>query len=81
MGRDQLPGHLQNDGPGADPDHPPGYSEHHRHYRCCGMGSNLYLAKVAMDIVSKHIRADRHGVRIAKLTEESYRRLLWAHRP
>ena len=46
-----------------------------------GMGSNLYLAKVAMDIVSKHIRADRHGVRIAKLTEESYRRLLWAHRP
>ena len=46
-----------------------------------GMGSNLYLAKVAMDIVSKHIRADRHGVRIAKLTEESYRRLLWTHRP
>ncbi|MCB7362911.1 DNA methylase, partial [Flavonifractor plautii] len=46
-----------------------------------GMGSNLYLAKIAMDIVSKHIRADRHGVRIAKLTEESYRRLLWAHRP
>ena len=45
------------------------------------MGSNLYLAKIAMDIVSKHIRADRHGVRIAKLTEESYRRLLWAHRP
>lgn len=46
-----------------------------------GMGSNLYLAKVAMDIVSKHIRADRHGVRIAKLTEDSYRRLLWTHRP
>ena len=46
-----------------------------------GMGSNLYLAKIAMDIVSKHIQADRHGVRIAKLTEESYRRLLWAHRP
>ena len=46
-----------------------------------GMGSNLYLAKIAMDIVSKHIRADRYGVRIAKLTKESYRRLLWAHRP
>ena len=46
-----------------------------------GMGSHLYLAKVAMDIMSKHIRADRHGVRIAKLTEESYRRLLWTHRP
>ena len=37
-GRDQLPGYLQDDGPGADPDHSTGYSEHHRHYRCGGNG-------------------------------------------
>lgn len=46
-----------------------------------GMGTNLYLAKVAMDIVSKHIQPDRDGVRIAKLDEMTYRCLLWEHRP
>lgn len=46
-----------------------------------GMGSNLYLAKIAMDIVSKHIHPDKDGVRIAKLDEMTYRRLLWDHRP
>ncbi len=46
-----------------------------------GIGTNLYLAKVAMDIVAKHAEADSDGVRIACLDEESYRRLLWAHRP
>lgn len=46
-----------------------------------GIGPNLYLCKVAMDIMAKHIRPDQHGVRIAKLTEMSYRRLLWEHRP
>lgn len=46
-----------------------------------GMGTNLYLSKVAMDIVSKHIHPDQDGVRIAKLDERTYRRLLWEHRP
>ena len=46
-----------------------------------GIGSNLYLCKVAMDIEAKHIQPDRNGVRIARLTEETYRRLLWDHRP
>ena len=46
-----------------------------------GMGTNLYLAKVAMDIVAKHIHPDKDGVRIAKLNEMTYRRLLWSHRP
>lgn len=46
-----------------------------------GIGTNLYLCKVAMDIVAKHIPPDKHGVRIAKLDETSYRRLLWTHRP
>ncbi len=46
-----------------------------------GMGTNLYLAKVAMDIVAKHVHADKDGVRIAKLNEMTYRRLLWTHRP
>ena len=46
-----------------------------------GIGTNLYLAKVAMDIVAKHIKADSDGVRIAKLDEMSYRRLLWTHEP
>lgn len=46
-----------------------------------GIGTNLYLCKVAMDIVAKHIPADKNGVRIAKLTEKSYRRMLWDHRP
>ena len=46
-----------------------------------GMGTNLYLAKVAMDIGAKHVPADEYGVRIAELDEGSYRRLLWSHRP
>ena len=46
-----------------------------------GIGSNLYLAKVAMDIVAKHVEADARGVRIAELDEMTYRRLLWDHRP
>ena len=46
-----------------------------------GIGTNLYLCKVAMDIVAKHIEPDKDGVRIAKLDEMSYRRLLWAHKP
>lgn len=46
-----------------------------------GIGTNLYLAKVAMDIEAKHIPADRNGVRIAQLNEMSYRRSLWMHRP
>ena len=46
-----------------------------------GIGTNLYLAKVAMDIVAKKAPADRDGVRIAELDELSYRRLLWDHKP
>ena len=46
-----------------------------------GIGPNLYLCKVAMDIMAKHIKPDTKGVRIAKLTEASYRHLLWEHRP
>ena len=46
-----------------------------------GIGSNLYLAKVGMDIVAKKSAPDRDGVRIAELNEESYRLLLWDHRP
>lgn len=46
-----------------------------------GIGTNLYLCKVAMDIVSKHVPQDKNGVRIAQLDEMTYRRLLWAHRP
>ena len=46
-----------------------------------GIGSNLYLCKVAMDIVAKHIEPDKDGVRIAELDEMSYRRILWNHRP
>ena len=46
-----------------------------------GIGTNLYLAKVAMDIEAKHIPADKDGVRIAELDEMSYRRRLWNHRP
>ena len=46
-----------------------------------GIGTNLYLAKVAMDIVSKHVPADRDGVRIAGLDETAYRKQLWCHRP
>ena len=46
-----------------------------------GIGTNLYLCKVAMDIVAKHVEPNKEGVRIAKLDEMSYRRLLWNHRP
>ena len=46
-----------------------------------GIGTNLYLAKIAMDILAKKAPADKDGVRIAELTEESYRELLWDHRP
>ena len=46
-----------------------------------GIGTNLYLCKIAMDIVAKHVEADEDGVRIASLDEESYRRQLWSHRP
>lgn len=46
-----------------------------------GIGSNLYLCKVAMDIQAKHIPADHNGIRIAELDEMSYRRSLWSHRP
>ena len=46
-----------------------------------GIGTNLFLAKVAMDIVAKHIPADKNGVRIAELDEMSFRRKLWTHQP
>ncbi len=46
-----------------------------------GIGTNLYLCKVAMDIVAKHMPADKNDVRIAELDEMSYRRLLWNHQP
>ena len=46
-----------------------------------GIGTNMYLAKVAMDIVAKHEEPDENGVRIAELDEMSYRRKLWDHRP
>ena len=46
-----------------------------------GIGTNLYLAKVAMDVWAKHIKPDKNGVRIAELNEMSYRRFLWNHRP
>ncbi len=46
-----------------------------------GIGTNLYLAKIAMDIVAKHKKADINGVRLASLDELSYRKLLWDHKP
>ena len=46
-----------------------------------GIGTNLYLSKVAMDIQAKHIPADINGMRVAELDEMSYRRSLWSHRP
>lgn len=46
-----------------------------------GIGTNLYLCKVAMDIVAKHVPADSDGVRIAELDERSYREKLWTHKP
>ena len=46
-----------------------------------GIADNLYLCKVAMDIVAKHQKADQYGVRIAQIDEISYRKLLWNHTP
>ena len=46
-----------------------------------GIGSNLYLAKVAMDIYAKHMPPNEHGARVGELSEESYRRELWTHTP
>lgn len=46
-----------------------------------GIGTNLYLCKIAMDIVAKHIPADKDGVRIAELDEMTYRQILWTHTP
>lgn len=46
-----------------------------------GIGTNMYLCKIAMDIVAKHIEPDKNGVRIAELDEMSYRKKLWSHRP
>ena len=46
-----------------------------------GIGTNLYLSKIAMDIVAKKVTADKDGVRIAELDEAKYRELLWCHRP
>ena len=46
-----------------------------------GIGTNLYLCKIAMDVMAKHVEADSDGVRIAELDEMSYRRQLWAHKP
>ncbi|MCQ2507969.1 MAG: DNA methylase [Dorea sp.] len=46
-----------------------------------GIAPNLYLCKVAMDIVAKHVEADENGVRIAMLDEQSYKELLWDHKP
>lgn len=46
-----------------------------------GIGTNLYLSKIAMDIYAKHTDPDENGVRIAELDEMSYRRILWDHRP
>ena len=47
----------------------------------CGIGTNMYLAKVAMDIVAKHTEADEYGVRIAGLDERAYRKYLWSYTP
>ena len=46
-----------------------------------GIGTNLYLCKIAMDIVAKHVKPDKNGVRIAGIDETTYRKLLWAHTP
>ncbi len=46
-----------------------------------GVGSNMYLCKVAMDVLAKHVEPNEYGVRIAELDELSYRKLLWNHRP
>lgn len=47
----------------------------------CGIGTNLYLAKIAMDIVAKHMPGDETGARIASLNEYEYRKKLWTHTP
>ncbi len=47
----------------------------------CGIGTNMYLAKIAMDIVAKKRKPDKDGVRIAELNEDSYKILLWDHQP
>ena len=46
-----------------------------------GIGTNLYLCKIAMDVMAKHVDADEDGVRIAELDEMSYRRMFWSHQP
>ena len=46
-----------------------------------GIGTNLYLCKIAMDVMAKHVEADEDGVRIAELDEMSYRKQLWSHQP
>ena len=46
-----------------------------------GIGTNLYLCKIAMDVQAKHVEADKNGIRIAMLDEMNYRRNLWNHRP
>ncbi|XME03296.1 DNA methylase [Lachnospiraceae bacterium C1.1] len=46
-----------------------------------GIGTNLYLAKIAMDIIAKHAEPDEKGARLAEIDEISYRRMLWNHRP
>lgn len=46
-----------------------------------GIGTNMYLCKVAMDILAKHIKPNKEGVRIARLDEKSYRKYLWSHKP
>ena len=46
-----------------------------------GIGTNLFLCKVAMDVRAKHIQADKNGVRIAELDEMNYRRFMWTHQP
>lgn len=47
----------------------------------CGVGTNLYLSKVAMDIAAKHVKANKYGVRIACLDENMYKQQLWNHKP
>lgn len=47
----------------------------------CGVGTNLYLAKIAMDVVAKHAKPNKYGARIAVLNEELYKKQLWNHRP
>lgn len=46
-----------------------------------GIGTNLFLAKVAMDVVAKHTKPNKYGVRIAELDEISYRKQMWHHKP